>query len=156
MSIRQKIATAAIATVAVVTAGCDPGYTYKPTNDAGQLVEEWTTKIGDVRFSCGPDNLLIGSRSKYLVLTVENASQDGVEILGAQVETGGRSISADLLPDPDNCKERVVPASETKSVWLLVDLGGSASEVLAPSVAHVWRVQIGTAEHVLRAELRRE
>ena len=156
MCIWQRVWVLAVAVAATGVTGCDPGYTYKPINDAENLVEERSTKIGDVRFTVLPDSILIGSNNDFIELTVENKSENEVEVAGAEVRTGGRTMVAKLWPGPDGREERIVPAGTTKKVSLLVELGGAASEVLAPSIAHVWRVRIGNAEHALRFELRRE
>ena len=146
-----------VAAVAAATAtGCDPGYTYNPFDEAGKPVEERSAKIGDVRFAIRPGSILIGSQSDFIELTVENKSTNEVEVIGAEIETAGRTLLAGLWPGPDGREERTVPAGTTKNVTLLVELGGAASEVLASSITHVWRVRIGSAEHVLRFELRRE
>ena len=139
-----------------LAAGCDPGYTYKPVDAAGQPADEWSIRIDDVRFSCGPHSLLVGSRGEFLGLQVANGSKYDVEVLSARLETDGRTLPAKLLPDPENRKARIVPAGETRTVSLLVDFGDSADKALGKSVAYVWRVRVGALEREIRAELRRE
>lgn len=156
MRTRRSAVCVLAVVVAATVAGCDPGYTYKPFNEAGDLVEDQSARIGEVRFALHAYSILIGSQNDYVELTIENKSADEVEVVGAELTTGGRTVTAKLWPGPDGPEVRTVPAGSTKKVSLLVELGGAASDVLAPIIAQVWRVRIGSAEHVLRFELRRE
>jgi hypothetical protein len=156
MFVRQKLGILLTVVLAAASAGCDPGYEYKPVNENGNPVEEQSAKIGEVSFTLHAYSILIGSQNDWVELTIENKSADEVEVVGAELTTGGRTVAANLWPGPDGREERTVPARSKKKVSLLVELGGHAADVLAPSIVDVWRVRIGTAEHTLRFELRRK
>jgi hypothetical protein len=151
----RTLVIAALALLSASAAGCDPGYGYQPIDAGGKKVPQWSTMIAGVRFSADPYGTLIGSRNTFMRLGVANESKDEVEVLGGELETNGRTLKANLRAGPEHRAARTVPAGETKQVSLLVDFGGSASEVLGPSVTWVWRVRIGKAEHTLRVPMDR-
>jgi hypothetical protein len=146
---------AALALLPAAAAGCDPGYGYNPVDAGGKKVPQWSTRIAGVRFSAEPYGTLSGSGNTFMRLGVANGSKEDVEVLGGELETKGRTLKANLPPGPEHRAARTVPAGETKEVSLLVDFGGSASEILGPSITWVWRVRIGTAEHTLLVQMDR-
>ncbi len=155
MTTRRIPIIAAVGLVAIATLGCDPGYEYTPVDAAGAKVPRWSTTIDGVRLSAEPYSTLIGSRSTFMELGVANESGVEVEVLAGEMETGGRTLWAGVPPGPENRAARIVPAGGTRTVSLLVDLGGAAADILGPSLTWVWRVRIGTAEHTLRVRMDR-
>lgn len=155
MVTRRTLFIAAVAVLVCAAAGCDPGYRYQPVGADGKKVPQWSATIAGVRFTADPCGTLIGSRSTFMQLGVVNGSKDEVEVTGGELETNGRTLRAQLPPGPEYRAARTVPAGVTEQVSLLVDFGGSASDVLGPSVTWGWHVRIGTAEHTLRVRMDR-
>jgi hypothetical protein len=152
---RLRSIVAALALFAASATGCDPGYRYKPVDVDGKQLSHWSTTIEGVAFSADPFTILIGSKGTFMQLGVVNESKDEVEVLGGELETKGTTLKAGVPPSPEDRAARTVSAGETKKVFLHVDLGRAASDVLGPSITWVWRVRIGMTEHTLRVPLDR-
>jgi hypothetical protein len=147
---RSRFTTIVASLVLVALVGCDPGYKFEPVDSAGNKTAQWTTTIGGVKFTAQPTTMLIGDSGEFMTIGVENDSKDEVEVLGAQIESNGRTLPANLLAGKENQDARTILPGSSSRVQLLVELGGPAYEVLAASVVHVWRVRIGMDEHIIR------
>jgi hypothetical protein len=141
---------------ALLASACDPGYKYQPVDANGQQLPTWSEKVEGVRFSTRPYSELIGSGNTIRYLDITNESDKEVVVLGGHLLTNGRKIEAHIIDDPPNREARTVPAGESKSVFLLWEFGGPASDVLGPDITWVWRVRIGETEHSLRVPMQRQ
>ncbi|HEX3152855.1 MAG TPA: hypothetical protein VHR66_32585 [Gemmataceae bacterium] len=146
----------AAALSAVAVAGCDPGYTYTPVDANGQPVSEWATTIAGVKFSVTPSSILIGSSNEFIGLDVVNGSAAEVVVVGAEIETNGRALKANLFAGAENTAARTVDAGQTGPVSLLVELGGPAGETFGLTITYVWHIRIGSDEHTLRVPMNRQ
>ena len=156
MVTKRTLFIATVGVIACSVTGCDPGYDYKPVDEEGKKVQQWSTKIAGVQFSTDPFNTLIGSRGTFMWLQVTNESKETVEIVGGEVESNGRTMKANWPFDSASREARTVTPGSAKQVRLFLEFGGSAMDVLGPTITWVWRVRIGTEEHILRVRKDRD
>jgi hypothetical protein len=152
----QRAILIALFAAVLSASGCDPGYKYHSVDAKGQRLLHWSETVEGVRFSARPYSTLIGSGNTIVYLDITNESDKEVVVLGGQLVTNDRRIEARIIDDAPNREARTVSARESKSVDLLWEFGGPASEVLGQDLTWVWRVRIGEAEHSLRVPMERE
>src|SRR6185437_9661191 len=96
MRVLQRLAALAYSVAGLVLSGCDPGYHYMPVDASGRRVERWSRTIEGVRFEMGDYGTLIGSIRTTRPLTVTNSSAKQVEILGAELQSLGRTLKVQV------------------------------------------------------------
>ena len=143
------------AILAVLCAGCDPGYFYRPFNDEGVQLSRMEIEIQGVTVSLGEFETLIGSGSVAQQLTIRNSGSKNVILLAGTFRSKQNSISVQL-PGDGELEWRTVPAGESKEIYCLVDLsesGGDAEAALDTSLTWEWDIQIGDEKRTLRMKM---
>lgn len=154
MSCRSASQTSLFAILLLIT-GCEPRYSYHPVTATGGTESRFRDKIGDVKFSMEPYDTTTGAKSILQSLFIDNGSTTEVVVLGAELETGGKTFPAKIYRDAEGEKERIVPPKFSKSVSLAFAFSASASEVLNQDITWVWHLGIGDEEHTLHVPMRR-
>jgi hypothetical protein len=143
------------AILAVLCAGCDPGYFYRPVNEAGVPMSRQEIEVRGVTVSLGEFETLSGSGSIAQQLTIRNNASVDVILLAGTFRSRQNSIAVQL-PGDGELEWRTVPAGESKEVYCLVDLseaGGNVEVALGTSLTWEWDVQIGDEKRTLQMKM---
>jgi len=150
----------ALGAMVLLVPGCDPGYAYFPLDANGRRIDRWSETIDGVQFQMTRfDDLESPKVNEYLNIT--NHSKSYVVVVSALVETNdGKSIEGHQPQTPWGGKAEdwiVAPGKSHQAIarWDFSPHEGAA-EVLGQRITWVWKVRIGTKEHVLRVRMEKE
>jgi len=149
----------ALGVVVLLVRGCDPGYAYFPHDMSGRRIDHWSGTIDGVEFEMKRLNALVDA-TVLEGLDITNNSESDVVVVSALVETNdGKSIEAEWPRTPDEKREYWTVATgkshQAIASWNFSPHKG-ADEVLGQRITWVWKVRIGTKEHVLRVRMEKE
>jgi hypothetical protein len=141
----------------LATAGCDPGFLYSPINAQGKIADTWSETINGVHFEDGHFMTLVGEQGAFRELDVTNNSTVDVVVLGATLESKGRTLRGEIAGD-DPKYWTIHPGSSAKvfAKWDFDGNGGDAEAVFGGAqITWSWNVCIGEEEHTLVVNMRK-
>lgn len=141
--------------IATLIIGCESRYSYQPVTSMGGVVSKSRDTIGDVKFTMGSYDTAQSAKSIIQNLFIDNNSTSDVVVLGGDLETGSKTVSAKIYRDAEGEKERTVGPKFSKSVGLAFNFDAPASEALGKDIVWIWYLRIGEEEHSLRVPMRR-
>jgi len=152
---------AALVATALLAAGCDPGDSFHPLDPYGLKADSTAEVIDDVEFRASRSLSLEGDSVKAAELKVTNNSENDVSVLSAQLEpSGGKSIDATLPNTPEQKETHcwTVPAGKSGMVCASWAFASSQRrrDIMGQRFTWVWKVRIGTKEHVVRIKMEKD